>query len=148
MSKQYEQKYVERINILCALHGISQSKLASDLGISKQLLNNCMKGKSKFSDVVRLGLLRYFDIQENIFTDREVHLTVVGNKLEQFHMGIIDWYTRMDIVAYTEWIGQQDLVCNVAYDKSVLFLEKSPKQGCFTPEQLYNKFILEKSQKK
>lgn len=37
--------YLERIDLLCALKGISQSKLASDLGINKQALNNYIKFK-------------------------------------------------------------------------------------------------------
>lgn len=73
--------YVERIDLLCALKGISQSKLASDLGISKQALNNYIKGKNAFNDVVRLGILKYFDLPEKIFTQHEIHFALKGNRL-------------------------------------------------------------------
>lgn len=73
--------YLERINLMCALKGISQSKLASDLGISKQALNNYIKGKNTFNDVVRLGILKYFDLPEKIFTQHEIYFTLKGNRL-------------------------------------------------------------------
>jgi len=73
--------YIERINLLCALKGISQSKLASDLGISKQALNNYIKGKNAFNDVVRLGILKYFDMPEKIFTQHRIELSLKGNIL-------------------------------------------------------------------
>ena len=73
--------YLERIDLLCALKGISQSKLASDLGISKQALNNYIKGKNAFNDVVRLGILKYFDLPEKIFTQHTIELTLKGNRL-------------------------------------------------------------------
>jgi len=73
--------YIERINLLCALKGISQSKLASDLGISKQALNNYIKGKNAFNDVVRLGILKYFDMPEKIFTQHGIELSLKGNIL-------------------------------------------------------------------
>lgn len=73
--------YLERIDLLCALKGISQSKLASDLGISKQALNNYVKGKNAFNDVVRVGILKYFDLPEKIFTQHTIHFTLKGNSL-------------------------------------------------------------------
>jgi transcriptional regulator with XRE-family HTH domain len=73
--------YLERINLLCALKGISQSKLAFDLGISKQALNNYIKGKNAFNDVVKLGILRYFDLPEKIFTQHEINFVLKGNHL-------------------------------------------------------------------
>lgn len=73
--------YLERIDLLCALKGISQSKLASDLGISKQALNNYVKGKNAFNDIVRIGILKYFDLPEKIFTQHEIHFTLKGNRL-------------------------------------------------------------------
>ena len=73
--------YVERINLICALAGISQSKLAYDLGISKQALNNYVNRKNKLSEIVRLGILNYFNLPPKIFTQNTVHLTLKGNKL-------------------------------------------------------------------
>jgi transcriptional regulator with XRE-family HTH domain len=73
--------YIERINLLCALKGISQAKLASDLSISKQALNNYIKGKNAFNDVVRLGILKYFDMPEKIFTQHKIELSLKGNIL-------------------------------------------------------------------
>lgn len=73
--------YIERIDLLCALKGISQAKLASDLGISKQALNNYIKGKNAFNDVVRLGILKYFDLPEKIFTQHTIELSLRGNNL-------------------------------------------------------------------
>ena len=73
--------YVERINLLCTLAGISQSKLASELGISKQALNNYILKKNKFNDIVRLGILRYFDLPEKIFTQHTVYMTLKGSNI-------------------------------------------------------------------
>jgi transcriptional regulator with XRE-family HTH domain len=73
--------YVERINLLCALKGISQAKLASELEISKQALNNYIKGKNAFNDVVRLGILKYFDMPEKIFTQHKIEISLKGNIL-------------------------------------------------------------------
>ena len=73
--------YLERIDLLCALKGISKSKLASDLGISKQSLNHYIKGRRQIDDIVRLGILKYFDLPEKIFTQHEIHLTLKGNRL-------------------------------------------------------------------
>lgn len=49
--------------------------------IIKQALNNYIKGRNAFNDVVRLGLLKYFDLPEKIFTQHEIHLTLKGNRL-------------------------------------------------------------------
>ena len=77
-----EQKmYVERINLMCALSGISQSKLASELGISKQALSNYINKKNKLSEIVKLGILRYFNLPGKIFTQHTVHLVMKGNNL-------------------------------------------------------------------
>ena len=71
----------KRSDLLCALKGISKSKLASDLGISKQGLNNYIQGRNAFNDVVRLGILKHFDLPEKIFTQHTIHLALKGNKL-------------------------------------------------------------------
>lgn len=73
--------YVERINLLCALKGISQAKLANDLGISKQALNNYIKGKNTFNEIVRLGILKYFNLPEKVFTQHTIELSLKGNNL-------------------------------------------------------------------
>jgi transcriptional regulator with XRE-family HTH domain len=73
--------YVERINLMCALTGISQSKLASELGISKQALNNYINKKNQFSEIVRLGILNYFDLPPKVFEQHEIHLVLKKNKL-------------------------------------------------------------------
>lgn len=66
---------------MCALAGISQSKLASELGISKQCLNNYMKKKNIMSDIVRMGILNYFDLPPKILEQHQVNLVLKGNKL-------------------------------------------------------------------
>jgi transcriptional regulator with XRE-family HTH domain len=73
--------YVERINLICLLAGISQSRLAKELGISKQALNNYVTGKRKFSNVVRIGILKQFDLPSKVFEQHQLHLVLKGDKL-------------------------------------------------------------------
>ena len=73
--------YVERINLMCTLAGISQSKLASELGVSKQAISNYITRKNKLSEVIRLGILDYFDLPPKIFTQHVIHIILEGNRL-------------------------------------------------------------------
>lgn len=73
--------YLERIDLLCSLKGTSKSKLASDLEISKQSLNHYIKGRRQIDDIVRLGICKYFDLPEKIFTQHEIRFTLKGNRL-------------------------------------------------------------------
>lgn len=72
---------VERINLLCQLKGISQSQLAKELGISKQRLNNYVNGVNQIDEIIKVGICKYFEVPEKIFTQHTVHVVLKGKKL-------------------------------------------------------------------
>ena len=73
---------VKRINVFCALLGKSQAQVAKDLGITRLKLNTIVNGKRAIDKLTRKAVLKYFNIDSEVFEKEEITLTLKGDVLK------------------------------------------------------------------